>query len=56
MCFTTGTEFYTAAKPEVYIYLDSIYIETCVYVTFDLNVIAVYILTKHLNCGETDQF
>lgn len=27
MYFTPGNEFYTAAKPEVYIYLDYIYIE-----------------------------
>lgn len=59
MYFTPGNGFHTAAKPEVYIYLDYIYIEgkkRRVYLTLDLNVIAVYILTKHPNCGETNQF
>lgn len=56
MYFTPGNEFYTAAKPEVYIYLDYIDIKTCVYLTFDLNVIAVYIPTKHPICGKTIQF
>lgn len=60
MYFTPGNEFYTAAKPEVYIYLDYIDIkgekDLCVYLTLDLNVIAVYILTKHPICGKTIQF
>lgn len=59
MHFTPGNEFYTAAKPEVYIYLDYIDIKgekTFVYLTFDLNVIAVYIPTKHPICGKTIQF
>lgn len=30
--------------------------KTCVYLTLDLNVIAVYTLTKHPNCGETNPF
>ena len=58
MYLTPGNDLNTVGKPEVYMYLDYIYIERkkdlCV--CLDLNVQAVYIFIKYPNCGEKNQF